>query len=165
MKNLLIIVIGLALIISCTPDEFPPLGDRPDRVQQLTGAWKVTQVTQTDNDAVRKGFPFFAQQQDITSAFNFTDLEIVLNVDNSFAVDAGTAPNVIGMTAGQWETDDAEYPSEVIFKNGGQQMEIGIGSFASIGEGILTLKVIRYEDKGDALQPVITYEYKLKKQN
>lgn len=164
MKNLLIII-GLVLIISCTPEEFPPLGERPDRVQQLTGTWKVTQVIQTDNDAVRKGFPFFAQQQDITSAFNFTDLQIVLNADNSFAVEAGTAPNIIGMATGQWETDDTEYPSEVIFKNGGQQTEIGIGSFASIAEGALTLEVIRYEEKGDALQPVITYEYKLEKQN
>ena len=164
MKTILIFIFSILILASCSPDEFPALGDRADRVSQLTGTWSLTKVTQEDKDAVRKGFPFFAQVQDITNAFPYTSITLSLNVDNTFTLDNGNGPNILGgLSSGTWAVDDQMFPSTLIFTSGSDSFELSIGSFAEIGDGVITLVKARQEEKSGSLQDVLEYNYEFSK--
>mgnify|MGYP001063032185 CR=1 FL=1 len=164
MKKILIFIFSVFVLVSCSPDEFPPLGDRADRVSQLTGTWSLTQVTQEDQDAVRKGFPFFAQVQNITNAFPYTSITLSLNTDNTFTLDNGNAPNILGgLSSGTWAVDDQLFPSTLIFTSGSDSFELSIGSFAEIGDGVITLKKARMEERDGSLNSVLEYNYEFSK--
>ncbi|MEO1654939.1 MAG: DUF5004 domain-containing protein [Bacteroidota bacterium] len=168
MKNLLnslkmLMLLGF-LAVSCTPEDFPPIGDRPDRFAQLQATWSLAAVIQTDNDAERKGFPAFAVTQDISNDFPFTEFQLTLNGDGSFSVNQGNSPSIIGgLTSGTWTTDDPDFPSMISFTDGSGSFDIGIGSFAEIDSNALSLKLTRFEEKGGALEAVTTYEYRFTK--
>ncbi len=164
MKTILIFIFSILILASCSPDEFPALGDRADRVSQLTGTWSLTKVTQEDKDAVRKGFPFFAQVQDITNAFPYTEVTLTLNTDNTFTLESSNAPNILGgLSSGLWAVDDQMFPSIVTFTSGSDSFQLTIGSFAEIGAGVITMKKARLEDKGDRMDNVLEYIYEFKK--
>lgn len=165
MKKILIIIFAAGIIYGCTPDEFKPIGDKPDRVAQLEGVWQLSKVIQTDNDAVNKGFPLFAQEQDVTDYFDFSDLQLTLKADKSFEVNTGAAPNVFKGDLGQWSVDSNEFPAEIYLKSNALNDTINIGSFAHISSGQLSLKRIRYQEKSGDFTPAITYTYQFEKQN
>lgn len=165
MKNIFPILL-IVLAFGCKPDEFESLGERADRVSQLSGDWTISKVVQKDNDAVRKGFPAFAQEQDITSYFNLTDLQLSLQNDNSFVIETGTAPNILSsLTTGTWSVDNDEFPSRLILTSGAVNDTIAIGSFAEIANGKLSLAKVRSQLKGETLSAVVSYDYQLVKQN
>lgn len=153
---------AMIVVISCQPDEFPPIGERNDVVPRLAGTWQLTQVVQTDNDAARKGFPMFAQTQDVTSDFPFTQFNITLNADaagnpTTYTITTGDSPNIIGdVTSGNWTTDDVAFPSKIQFGD----VSIELGSFAELDNGKMQFKLIRFQSE----QAVVTYQYVFTKQ-
>jgi hypothetical protein len=155
-------------IFSCQPDEFPSLGERKAIVPRLAGTWKLTQVVQRDNDAERKGFPTFAQQQDITDDFPFQEFKLVLDAANgtpsTFTIETGDSPNIIGnVSIGTWAVDDVNYPSKITF-SGGDGVEIELGSFAGLDNGKLVFKLIRTQPKAGKQESVVTYQYSFTKE-
>lgn len=162
MKKIFLLIF-IATIVACTPDEFPAIGDRNKVVPQLAGTWKLNSVIQRDNDAERKGFPSFAQVQDLSEEFNYTNFELTLNADDSgnpttFSIETNGAPNIIGeITSGNWVVDDVNYPSTILFGTG--DVSIELGSFAGLQNGQMVFKLIRYQPKGENLESVVTYQY------
>ena len=142
------LVLMSLVLLCCQPDEFPAIGAREPIVPKLAGTWTLSKVVQRDNDAERKGFPSFAQLQDITNDLAFKDFKLVLNVSGNapatFAVQAGNSPNIIGggISSGNWSVDDVNYPSRITF-SGGAGTSIELGSFAGLNNGEMVLKLIR----------------------
>lgn len=173
MKNIKLYILGIAasaLMISCHPDEFPGVGEREAIVPQLAGTWSLSQVIQRDNDAQRKGYPDFAQVQDVTDDFDFSDFRMTLNTGSAgepstFTIVPGDSPNVIGnVTTGTWSVDDPDYPSKIVF-TGGDGASIELGSFTNLSNGELNFKLIRYQPKAGKPEAVVTYQYSFTKQN
>jgi hypothetical protein len=162
MKKLLYIFLSVLVVTSCRPDDFPPIGERNTIVPQLAGTWKLTQVIQIDNDAARKGFPAFAQTQDVTSDFPFSEFSITLNTDaegnpTTYTITTGNSPNIIGdVTSGAWTTDDVAFPSKIQFG----LVSIELGSFAELANGAMQFKLVRLQDNN----VVVTYQYVFTKQ-
>lgn len=156
MKRLFLILLGVAAL-ACQPDEFPAIGGRDKVLPKLSGTWTLNRVIQNDNDAERKGFPMFAQTQDVTNDFPFSEFSITLNVDaagspTTYNIVTGNSPNIIGdVTSGNWTVDDVDFPSKILF----DEVSIELGSFAELNNGNMQFKLIRYLDE----QSVVTYQY------
>ncbi|HYF70038.1 MAG TPA: DUF5004 domain-containing protein [Ohtaekwangia sp.] len=171
MKKIYNLILLLMVAAACQPDEFPAIGKKNPVIPQLIGTWSIVSVKQTDNDAQRKGFPLFAQTQDLTQYFPYQDFNITLNTNESgspgtFSVTLGNSPNILGgITSGLWNVDNENFPSALTFSENDLQSTVEIGSLAEIGAGKLELKVIRYQDTSKGPQPVITYDYLLSKTN
>lgn len=166
MKKILAGIFICASVLACQPDEFPNNKPLDKVVPKLWGTWQLTSVIQQDNDAVNKGFPTFAQSQDVTNDFPFTDFQLVLNADEegnptTYTITLGDSPNIIGgPTNGTWTVDDVDFPSQIEF---GTAM-IQLGSFAELDNGEMQLSLVRLQPKGDELQAVVTYQYIFTKQ-
>jgi hypothetical protein len=158
----------LLIALSCQPDEFPAIGERQSVVPKLSGTWTLSRVIQRDNDAERKGFPTFAQTQDITDDFRFSDFKITLATNVSgepgtFTIVTGESPNIIGnVTTGTWAVDNQDFPSKITF-TGGEGATIELGSFTGLDNGEMVFKLIRYQPKAGSLEQVVTYQYTFKK--
>ncbi len=170
MKNRsysILAVFAFALLImgsGCRPDAFPPVGDYESPLSKLPGTWQLQQVVQVDNDAQSKGFPEFAVRQDITDAFAFRDLTILLKEDRSFEVTAGQSPNIFGAASGQWSADNELYPAELLLTDGQGTKRIEFGSFAHLDAGHMELKVIRKISGQAGPVTVVTYTYSFVRQ-
>jgi len=164
----LYISIFTVLIFSCQPDEFPPIGEKQAVIPALAGTWRLTSVIQKDEDATRKGFPDYAQVQDITSDFPFNEFTLTLvtngNEPASFSIDAGNSPNIIGnVTSGNWSVDHIDFPSKIVF-TGDAQAAIELGSVAGLNKGNLEFRLIRTQPKAGKEEAVVTYEYSFTKE-
>ena len=169
MKNIKIFSTLLVLCaMACHPDEFPALGEREQILPKLAGTWSLSSVIQIDNDAVRKGFPDFAQRQDITHDFPYEEFKLVLGVNEEgapadFTINAGDSPNIIGnISSGAWSVDSQDFPSKIIFGN--NVASIQLGTTAHLGKGELVLKLIRTQPKGESVVDVVTYQYSFTKE-
>ncbi|RYF83815.1 MAG: DUF5004 domain-containing protein [Chitinophagaceae bacterium] len=77
-----LILLAGVLVTSCRPENFKEIGTQSSVVSSLAGTWKLTRVTQTDEDAKSKGFnygPVNIQQMDLTNVFPYTDFKLTLN--------------------------------------------------------------------------------------
>ncbi len=162
LKNISYLLI-LLMVVSCYPEEFPEIGDPADRTSQLAGTWQITSVVQQDDDAIRKGFPSFVRERNITNEFSFTDFTITLAVSGGapaeFTVTEGGSPNIIGgLTGGTWALDNNKLPSTITFTEGSTTFDIALGSFANI-KSTLVLTVQRTILKAGVPESFITYEY------
>src|SRR3954467_10616328 len=110
-KFKLTLVTALAGIVlySCKPESFKDLGTQPVIASTLVGTWKLTKVTQTDEDAKRKGFsygPINILQTDLTNVFPYTDFKLTLNANGNtpttFTTTPGNSPKVIKLASGNW---------------------------------------------------------------
>lgn len=160
------LILAIALVTVGCIEESPSVGDPFDRVGGLSGSWQLTKIIQNDEDAIRKGFPVFAQSLDVTSMMSFTSYSLTLNVDgegvpSTFEVSDGGAPNFIGATSGTWSLDDPSKPATISFE-GGEDFEIE--TYLGLTEGILSLKFTRYEttSKGEK-KAFLSYEYQFTK--
>ncbi len=161
-KNILYLL-ALIWTTSCSPEEFPEIGEPADRVSQLAGTWRVLSVIQRDDDAIRKGFPSNVREQDITNIFPYTDFNLTLEISGdapaNFTVVQGNSPNLIGgFTSGTWALDNNTLPGMITFTEGSSSYDIEIGSFANI-ESTLILTVQRTLLKSGVSESFITYEY------
>lgn len=165
--------LGLMIIamVACQPDEFPEIGEPIDRIAQMEGTWVISAVNQIDDDAMRKGFPSFATQQDITQSFPFTQFRVTLSLNSSgnpagFTVQAGNAPNLLGnMVNGTWDVDDKRFPSRIIFRGSGGVVTLDLASLRDLDNASLTLRTRRFEVRQGELLPFVTYNYRMSKVN
>ncbi|QSE96239.1 DUF5004 domain-containing protein [Fulvivirga lutea] len=170
MKNIIknkwtyMLAITLLVVTACSDDiEDLKLEPAESKTALLSGTWALTSVIQTDEDAVRKGFPEFVLREDITSLFDFTDLVLTLNADGTYSVTAGNSPNIVGSTSGTYSLDNQEFPSQILFEGG---RTIDIGTYEGLSEGVLTLKFVRYQrnSEGEITNAFLSYEYKFERQ-
>jgi hypothetical protein len=161
------LIVILILTSACRPDEFPGIGQRDAKVPLLAGTWTIESVTQFDNDAQRKGFPFFAQSQGITSDFAYDEFSLTLNLvdgePSTFSIVTGASPNIIGdVLTGTWTVDDLNFPGIITFTDE-SEATLQLGSLSNLAEGTLSVKVIRNQLKSGKYVPVVTYNYVLSK--
>lgn len=115
---------------------------------------------------MNKGFPAFAQTQNITNDFPYSDLELILNSDEdgnptTYTVTLGDSPNIIGAPiSGTWTVDDLDFPSEIHFGTAAIQL----GSFAQLDNGSMQFRLVRLQPKNNQMQAVVTYQYIFTKQ-
>ncbi|RYY52327.1 MAG: DUF5004 domain-containing protein [Chitinophagaceae bacterium] len=162
MKNKLIYLVFVVLAAGCQPDAHKEAGEVRNIVQSLGGTWKLTKVTQRDEEATLKGFPF--RDLDLTSIFPYSDFVLTLNVDGSgpttYSSTQGNAPQILKTASGAWVVDDPIYPGKVTLGTGASADVITLGSYPVAAEKNLSLTVQRKE--GEKL--VMSYIYEFTKQ-
>jgi hypothetical protein len=168
MKNiskLLMIIPLLGIILfACQPADYKEVGVPVQNVSALAGTWKLSKVTQTDEDAARKGFPFTTL--DLTSVFPYSDFKLTLNTNGNtpttFATTPGSAPKVIRLLTGNWTADDPMYPKVLTLVNGTDTSRVTLGSYPTGSTGALKLR----QEKRDATtnRLLISYNFEFIKQ-
>lgn len=173
MKKIKIIsLISLAIIAlnACTPDNNFTIGAPQNRLQQLSGTWKLQTVTQIDLDAKSKGFVDPSRpdidliQQDITQGASYSDLSLTFNVDGStipstFSINYGNAPKIFKISSGSWKVDNLQSPGTVKLINSTDTITTLLSNVNNLPQNLLTLQFIKYSGK----KAVIQYNYNFKK--
>lgn len=160
MKNIKYIIMAICFISlwSCKPEEFGPIGSDTNVVKELQGTWGLTKVTQKDEDAATKGFPY--KELDITAVYPYKDLTIALQGDASgtpgaFTITPGNSPKIADFNAGTWAVDNAIAPTIITLKNGTITSDLTLGSYAELKSGKFYLKKVK-KANGKA---IISYTY------
>jgi len=164
MKNLKYIVLALVAVSlwSCKPEEFGPIGEPENVVKSLQGTWGLTKVTQKDEDAATKGFPY--KELDITNVYAYKDLSITLQGDASgtptnFTITPGNSPKIADFNTGTWIVDDATAPTVITLKSGALTSPLTLGSYAELKSGKFYLKKVK-KLNGKA---IVSYTYQFTK--
>jgi hypothetical protein len=162
MRTIHFLTICLAaglLITGCRPDGYEPVGGTNDNITAISGAWKLTKVTQTDVESQRKGFPYTTE--DLTTVFNYTTLQLTFNVSNgapsTFTINNGSAPPITGITSGSWSVDDPKSPKTITLKNGTVTETMTLGGYPNSVNSKLKVKVTRIDAATN--KPLIAYDY------
>jgi hypothetical protein len=170
-KFKLTLVAALAGVVfySCKPDSFKDLGTQPVIASTLAGTWKLTKVTQTDEDAKSKGFaygPINIQQTDLTNVFPYTDFKLTLNANGNtpttFTTTPGNSPKVIKLASGNWSFDDPAYPKVLTMVNATDTAKITLGAYPAGSTPVLKITTERRDASTNKL--LITYSYEFSKQ-
>lgn len=122
MKKIFSILFVALALLSCQPDEIPPIGEPTDYIPMLAGTWNLNKFEQIDADAESKSFPAFATVKDLTHVFPghpYTDFSITFNTDGTFTSDPGSSYMQM-LSSGNWEVDDTEFPSAIILSSGSE---------------------------------------------
>ncbi len=154
----------LAVIIhSCQPKDYKEVGTAISTVSSLQGTWKLTKVTQTDEDAAKKGFPY--QTMDLTKVFPYTDFKLILNTNGNmpttFATTPGNSPKIIRLLSGNWTIDNPDYPKVLTLISGSDTAAVTLGAYPVGSNNTLKIKL----DKSDAVtgKLVLSYSYEFTK--
>ncbi|MNT26626.1 hypothetical protein D3C72_1622150 [compost metagenome] len=128
----------------------------------MQGTWGLTKVTQIDQDASTKGFPY--KQLDITSVYPYTDLNLAFLGDaqgspSTFTITSGNSPKIADLTSGSWTVDDVKAPTTITLKNGMVTNSLSIGSYVSLKSGKLIIK----RDKKLNGKVILSYQYEFTK--
>jgi hypothetical protein len=156
---------ALALVLNaCQPESYKEVGVLTAPLTGLSGTWKLTKVTQTDEDALRKGFPF--QTLDLTSVFPYTDFKLTLSANGTtpttFTTTPGNSPKIIKLTSGNWTVDDPNYPKVITMANATDTARITLGSYPSATNPLLKVRLERRDAATNKL--LISYSYEFTKQ-
>ncbi|RYF16210.1 MAG: DUF5004 domain-containing protein [Flavobacteriales bacterium] len=164
MKIIKYIVLALCItsIYSCKPEEFGPIGEEENIVKSLQGTWGLTKVTQKDEDAATKGFPY--KELDITNVYAYKDLLIALQGDaagtpTSFTITQGNSPKISDFNTGTWTVDNVKAPTVINLKSGTLTSELTLGSYAELKTGKFYLKKVK-KSNGKA---IVSYTYQFTK--
>lgn len=163
MKNLrkyVIMLLGLALFSSCEPTEVPKIGAPRNVINSFSGNYTITKVTQIDEAAVKKGFPY--KTMDVTRFY--TGLKATFNVagevPTTFSITPGTSGNSVStLSSGWWTVDNDLAPKEIILKNGATTSKIIMGNYTLLDANKMMLKVVRKQ----GTNVVLTYEFEFTK--
>jgi hypothetical protein len=149
------------LFTGCRPESFDPVGDANDNLTAISGAWKLSKVTQTDAEAQRKGFPYAVE--DITSLFSYSTLQLTLNVASgapgSFTINNGSAPPITSITSGTWKVDDAKAPKVITLVNGAVTETMTLGAYPNSVSNVLKVRVTRTDVATNKLLIVYDYQF------
>lgn len=162
--KIIIVALFFGLLYSCSPEKYKEIGLPENVVHNLSGTWKLTKVTQTDEDAARKGFPF--TKTDLTTAFPYTDFILTLNfnggVPGTFTTIQGSAPRIISVPSGNWKLDDPSYPKIITMYNNTDTANVTLGSYPTLSNPYLRIAVNRFDASSGKL--LISYNYEFTKQ-
>jgi hypothetical protein len=152
------------LITGCKPENYKPLGKAATPITTLAGTWKISSVTQKDENAANFGWPY--QTTDLTSLFPYTDFTLTLNMNGNapttFATSPGQAPRIITLASGSWTVDDPTYPQVLTLANGSDTAKVTLGSYPSGVNPSLKVAVARHDASSGKL--LISYSYVFVKQ-
>ncbi len=70
---------GGLFFTGCRPEGFEQIGPANDNLTAISGAWKLTKVTQTDFESQRKGFPYAVRRYHHAVQLYFLQLTLTLN--------------------------------------------------------------------------------------
>lgn len=168
MKILIYILSIIVLFQLCTPDDNPPIGDPPDRAEQLLGTWSLNSFLQIETAAREKAFPDFATVKDLTNVFPdhpYTDFSITFKDDGTFSSEIGNS-YVDFLDSGTWEFNDPEFPSFIRMSKGQIIQHVEIGSMGELVFGKFQFAINRLDPSipEPEEKPVIIYEYNMVKQ-
>ena len=164
MKKLTIIiaVAGILIFTGCKPEDiksYEPYSAY--NINNLQGTWKVSKVTQSDEDSKRKNFPY--KTLDLTTSLNLSGIEISLNLNaakpSTFSVNYGTAPQMFKFTEGNWQLDDVNKPGKFWLINNLDTVKFVLGAYTTLANNKLVLKQTKFLGN----TPMITYEYEFSK--
>lgn len=156
---LYILTIGF-LMAGCRPDAFKEIGDPLKPVESITGQWKLRKVTQSDINAVEKGFPY--KTLDITDVLPYQDVTFSLALTNG-APGSFTTENAVGLDLfefenGTWGVDDINAPKVIYLINNNDSTTITIGSYPnSVNHNTLIISVIKKDEETN--KELIRYDY------
>jgi hypothetical protein len=164
MKAIHFLTILLAaglLFTGCSPDAYEPLGTTSDNLTAISGAWKLTKVTQTDAESQRKGFPYAVE--DITSLYSYSTLQLTFNVASgapgNFTINNGSAPPITSITSGTWKVDDVKAPKVITLTSGAVTETMTLGGYPNSVNSTLKVKVTRTDAATNKLLIVYDYEF------
>lgn len=148
----------LAIIFnSCQPKDYKEIGQPISTLSSLQGTWKLAKVTQTDEVAAKKGFPYITT--DLTTAFPYTDFKFTLNTDGNspttFSTTPGNSPKIIRLSSGKWMVDDPSYPKVLTLINGIDTANVTLGGYPSGISPSLKIKL----EKNDAATGKLILSY------
>ena len=110
-------------------------------LNSIVGVWKGQSVTQRDNDAERKNFPY--KSMDVTAPLSFAEVKLTLNASNNqpstFNIDYGTAPKLFKLTSGNWKVDNTQKVGKLWLYNGLDTVKLTLGSYNLIANNKLQL--------------------------
>lgn len=158
---LTILLAGGLFFTGCRPEGFEQIGTANDNLTAISGAWKLTKVTQTDFESQRKGFPYAVE--DITTLFNYTSLQLTLTLNagapGNFTINNGTAPPITSITSGSWNVDDLKTPKAITLKNGAVTEVMTLGGYPNSINSKLKVKVTRSDVESNKVLIVYDYEF------
>jgi hypothetical protein len=154
----------MILAAGCKPENYKPLGKAATPITSLAGTWKISSVTQKDEDAANKGFPY--QVTDLTSLFPYTDFTLTLNMNGNtpttFTTAPGQSPKIITLASGNWSADDPAYPKVLTLANATDTAKVTLGAYPSGVSPSLKVAVAKREASSGKL--LISYSYVFVKQ-
>ena len=162
ITHILTVFMITVLVGACHPDDAKNYIPRKSGdVASITGTWKGTSVTQRDNDAERKNFPY--KTQDITAALDFTKVTLTLNsssgLPGAFTINYGTAPAYFKISSGQWKADNISKISKIQLFNGNDTINMTMGSYLLLDQNRLQIKQVKTLLGKEA----VTYEFNFSK--
>jgi len=166
MKHTIFIIGALAvmLVTGCKPENYKPLGKLASPAASLAGTWKITSVTQKDEDAANKGFPY--QTADLTQVFPYTDFTLTLNMNGTtpttFTTTPGNSPKIINLASGNWMVDDPAYPKVLTLVSGTDTASVTLGSYPTGANTSLKITLAKHDAASGKL--LISYSYVFTKQ-
>jgi len=164
MKKLTLITAISALLLfgACKPEsikDYEPYSSVS--LNSIQGQWKLSKVTQSDEDSKRKLFPY--KTLDLTSSLNLTNISVTLNTaasaPSNFTINYGTAPSIFKITSGTWKLDDVNKPGNLWLINGPDTVKFTMGAYSLLDNKKMLLKQIK-SLSGTAM---VTYEYEFSK--
>jgi len=164
MKNLrknIVMLLGLALFASCEPTEIPEIGVPRDVITSFSGNYTVSKVTQIDEGAVKKGFPY--KTLDVTKFY--TGLKATFNLSaakapTTFTFTPGSSGNSLAsINSGNWSVDNVKAPKEITLTSGSTTSTIIMGNYTLLDANKMMLKVVRKQ----GANVVLTYEFEFTK--
>ena len=164
MKNIKYILLALCIVSvwSCKPEEFGPIGPEQNILKELQGTWALSKVTQIDQDASTKGFPY--KELDITNVYPYKDLVVAFQGEasgtpTSFTITPGNSPKISDFNSGTWTVDNAKAPTVITLKNGTASSDLTLGSYAGLRSGKFYLKKVRKSNG----KIIVSYQYEFTK--
>jgi Domain of unknown function (DUF5004) len=162
MKKLFIAAATVAVIFitSCKPESFKDFeSNSAFSVSKLQGTWKVTKVTQTDEFAASKGFPY--KTLDLTSLLKQNEITLTFaataGAPTTYTINYGTAAKLLGVANGNWQLDNLEQPQKLDLASGTDTAKLTMANYSLLANNKLML--IQQKMQGNKLVLSYTYEF------
>lgn len=163
MKNIFYTLIVFLCAAACTPADINTTEAAGSKQELLVGTWQLSTLKQKEMQAIEKNFPVFASEKDLTTVFPghpYTDFRITFKNDGTFTSEMGNS-YVSLLAAGNWQLDNKDFPTKIIFSNGNETIEMLVGSWGNL----IFDKFMLAEERIDPAsgKTVIRYEYNFDK--
>lgn len=157
------IMVSAALsLAACKPESLKEYeSNSAFSINTLQGAWKLTKVTQVDEDAARKGFPY--KVLDITAPLAQTQVVLTLALNGSnpgtYTINYGTAAKLLKVGNGNWSLDNVAKPGKMNLNTASDTTKLIMGAYGNLQNG----KLLLVQKKFIGTKEAITYNYEFSK--